>query len=361
MTTLTTVAVGENRITGDSQLRSNGFAPADRRSYGALFAMDHFLSRKRVDRLFPKWRQGVQARMLESIRRNGEGRPVPLPRVRDLDRKTFMKEFVAKSHPVVFEGAAKDWECCRKWTFEWIKEQYGDDDVYLVDHAGADRNSLAGESEHLTLADLIDGIDHGSMKYARFHPLLQRHPELRADINQAWLKAHLTNPLTSWAHFYTLFLGGKGTDTAIHCAPNENIFVQIHGRKKWRLYPMDHMAIFDPPANRSVYKFTYYKTDEPDDERFPMVRHMDWYETELHAGDVLYNPPYYWHHVSNPVSSIGVGCRWSNIRTTWIASPLLATLELFNTDPNVVKGVFMAMKDFNSVLAQSRNSPLIRD
>src|SRR6185503_10062792 len=156
MTTLTTVAVGENGITGDSQLRSNGFTAEDRRSYDALFIADHFLSRKRVDRLFPRWRQGVHAMMLESIRQNGEGRAVPLPRVRaDLDRKTFMKEFVAKSHPVVFEGAAKNWECCRKWTFEWIKEKYGDDDVYLVDHAAADRNSLGTEAEHLTLAHLI--------------------------------------------------------------------------------------------------------------------------------------------------------------------------------------------------------------
>ena len=144
-------------------------------------------------------------------------------------------------------------------------------------------------------------------------------------------------------------------------APAITFRPQGYGRKKWRLYPMEHMPIFDPPANRSVYKFTYYKTDEPDYQKFPMVRHMDWYETELQAGDVLYNPPYYWHHVSNPVSSIGVGCRWSNLRTTWIASPLLATLELFNTNPNVIKGTFMALRDFNSVLAQSRNSALIPD
>jgi hypothetical protein len=154
--------------------------------------------------------------------------------------------------------------------------------------------------------------------------------------------------------FYTLFLGGKGTDTAIHNAGNENIFVQVYGQKKWRLYPMEHMAIFDPPANRSLYKYTYYKPDDPDNVRYPMSRHKDYYETVLEAGDVLYNPPYYWHHVSNPVSSIGVGCRWSNIRTALRASPLLATLELFNTNPNLIKGMLMTVKDFNLVLAQSR-------
>src|SRR5262245_2623362 len=348
------VAAPEVAMSGESRLRSNGFLPRDRRSYTALFVTDHFLGRERVDRLFPKWRPGVQSRMLEQIRRNGPAHSMPLPRFRDLDRQTFMREFVAKSHPVVFEGAARNWECCRNWNFEWIKQKYGTDDVFLMDHADADRNPLGTDSEHLTLADLIDGIDHGSTKYARFHPLLQRHPELRKDIDQEWLSNHLTNPYTSWMRFYTLFLGGKGTDTAIHNAGNENIFVQVYGRKKWRLYPMDHTPIFDPPANRSIYKYTYYRPDEPDFERFPMSRHMDYYETELEAGDVLYNPPYYWHHVSNPVSSIGVGCRWSNIRTALRASPLLAIMEVFNTNPNLIKGMLMTVKDFNTVLAQSK-------
>jgi hypothetical protein len=353
MSTASIATVAEQQVIGDSQLRSNQFTRSDMRKYWTMFVMDHFLTRPRIDRWFANSRSDLKTRMLESIRQNGEGRAVPLPRFKNLDRKTFMKEFVRKSRPVVFEGAAKDWECCRKWSFEWIKEKYGDDDVLLIDHADVDRNPLQSAAEHLTLADLIDGIDHGSLKYARFHPLLQRHPELRLDINQKWLKGHLTNRYTSWMHFYTLFLGGKGTDTAIHNAGNENIFVQIVGQKKWRFYPVASTPIMDPPANRSLYKFTHFRPDV-EDERFRMARHMDYYETVLEAGDVLYNPPYYWHHVSNPVRSIGVGCRWNNMRTALRASPVLALLEMFNTNPNLVKGIFMALNDFNTILAEAR-------
>lgn len=346
--------IPQQNISGDSQLRSNNFRPSDQRSYWRLFVLDHFLGRARVDRVFKDRRREIQARMLESIRQNGSSRVVPLPRVKSLDRKTYMRNFVNKSHPVVFEGAAKDWECCRKWSFDWIKRQYGNDDVMLVDHGEQDRNPLAKPIEHLTLGDLIDGIDHGSLKYARFHPLLQRHPELRLDISQTWLKDHLTNPRTSWLHFYTLFLGGKGTDTAIHCAGNENLFVQIQGQKKWRLYPVEHSPIFDPPANRSLYKYTSFRAEDPDYERYPMAQYMDWYETVLEPGDVLYNPPYYWHHVSNPTSSIGVGCRWNNMRTGFRASRAFFSLELFNTQPNVFRGMLMAVNDFNTILAETR-------
>jgi hypothetical protein len=354
MTSSAATAPAKETISGDSQLRPNGFSDSDRRSYWTLFAMDHFFGRERVDRTFKNWRRDLKQRMLESIRQNGPSRVVPLPRVKNLDRKTFMREFVNKSHPVVFEGAAKDWECCRKWSFDWIRQQYGSDDVMLVDHAQQDRNPLGKPIEHLTLGDLIEGIDHGSLKYARFHPLLQRHPELRIDIDQTWLKEHLTNRYTSWLHFYTLFLGGKGTDTAIHNAGNENLFVQIQGQKKWRLYPVEHTPIFDPPANRSLYKYTSYRPDQPDDELYPMARYMDWYETVLEPGDVLYNPPYYWHHVSNPTSSIGVGFRWNNMRTALLAAPALIILEMFNTNPNLIRGMRMTVKDFNTVLAETR-------
>ncbi len=353
MTAATQAANLQDQVSGNSRLRSNGFRASDEASYWRLFVMDHFLGRGRVDRLFKSWRSGLQQRMSESIRQNGEGRVVPLPRIKNLDRKTYFKEFVKKSHPVVLEGAAKDWECCRKWSFDWIKQQYGNDNVMLIDPA-EERTDRLGAIEQLTLGHLIDGIDHDSLKYARFHPLLQKHPELRQDLDQRWLRDHLTTRYTQWMSFYILFLGGKGTETGIHCAGNENLFVQIQGQKKWRLYPVEHSPIFDPPANRSFYKYTGYRPDNPDYERYPMARHMDWYETILEPGDVLYNPPYYWHHVSNPTSSIGVGSRWTNARTGFQASPTFFSLELFNTNPNVFRGVLGALRDLNVAVAESK-------
>jgi hypothetical protein len=350
---MSTPTLTEIAVTRGSKLRTNGFRPSDRRSYNALFTMDHFLGRGRVDRFFKSWRSGLKQRMLESIRQNGAGRCLPLPRIRNLDRETYLREFVGKSHPVVFEGGALDWECCRKWNFEWIKEEYGKDEAMLTERAAQDHQlqHLETQIEYLTLADVIDGIDRGSMKYARFHPLLQRHPELRQDLDQKWLADHVTNPRTSWMHMDVLFLGGKGTETSTHNDFMENLFIQVHGQKKWRLYPFEHTPIFDPPANRSPYKFTSYDPAKPEDERYPMTRHMDYYETVLEAGDILYCPPYYWHHVSNPVKSIGVGWRWNNLRTAFRASALFSTLEAFNTNPNVVQGIMMSLKDFNTVLA----------
>lgn len=352
--TASSAVTAQNPSPGESVPRGNGFRRRDERSYGRLFVMDHFLGRARVDRYFPKWRPGIQERMLESIRHNGEGRAIPLPRIKNLDRDTFLRIYAAQSRPVVFEGAARDWECCRKWSFDWIKQTYGDDGVLLVDHGEVERNPLAQATERTTLRRLIDSTDEGAMKYARFHPLLHKHPELREDINRGWLSEHVTNPRTSWLRIYGLFLGAKGTVTTTHTDGSENFFVEIEGRKKWRFYPSWNTPIFDPDANRSVYKYTNYMPDGPGAECYPMARYMDYYETVLEPGDILYSPPYYWHNVINPDRSIGLSCRWFNVGSALRASPLLAIMEVFNTRPNMIKGLLMSVKDFNEVLVMTR-------
>jgi hypothetical protein len=81
---------------------------------------------------------------------------------------------------------------------------------------------------------------------------------------------------------------------------------------------------------------------------------MDYYETVLEPGDILYSPPYYWHDVINLERSIGLSCRWFSVKSALRASPLLATLEVFNTKPNMIKGLIMSVKDFNEVLVMTR-------
>jgi hypothetical protein len=333
----------------DFRLRSNGFDPADERSYWRLFAMDHFLGRDRVDRLFKQWRSDLRKSMLESIRQNGEARPVPVPRGQNIPPRTFFKEFRRRNQPVVFDRQALDWECCRKWTFDLFKARYGRDEVILFDRLPEDRTPFDKPMEHIRLADLIDGIDHGSLKYARFNPLLQKHPELRQDINQKWLKDYI-QPHRSFMRLYWVFFGGKGTNTPIHNAGSGNLFVQVTGRKKWRLYPVEHSPVLDPQANRSVYKFTGYRPDEPDYSRYPMARHMDWYETILEPGDVLYIPPYYWHEAANLTSSIAVASRWVDLSLGFRAASTLFCLEGFNTNPNIVQALRISLNDFNKVL-----------
>jgi ribosomal protein L16 Arg81 hydroxylase len=66
-----------------------------------------------------------------------------------------------------------------------------------------------------------------------------------------------------------------------------------------------------------------------------MSRYVDWYEVMLEPGDVLYNPPFYWHHVANITDNVSVGVRWYSFRDAMQAAPLKNILSFMATNPTL--------------------------
>ena len=58
----------------------------------------------------------------------------------------------------------------------------------------------------------------------------------------------------------------------------------------------------------------------------------------LEAGDILYNPPFYWHYVRNPTASIGVGVRFYDVPRILGASTTQGLLTLMASNPPVWVG-----------------------
>ena len=149
-------------------------------------------------------------------------------------------------------------------------------------------------------------------------------------------------------------MGGKGSTTASHAARAENLFVQIEGKKHWTLWPSDYNFLCDSDSNRAIYKTSSLDPANPDYERFPAYRYVDYYETVLEPGDILYIPGYTWHQVTNLSDSIGCGLRWFSPKTSYKLDPLKANMAIFSTNPSMFQwkefieagGVF----DFNRML-----------
>ena len=47
----------------------------------------------------------------------------------DLDRATFLREYVKKGVPVVVRGACADWPAMSKWDFRFFAEEFGNIEV----------------------------------------------------------------------------------------------------------------------------------------------------------------------------------------------------------------------------------------
>ncbi len=315
--------------------------------YGFYQWVDHFFGRKK---LFAKGRGKFYKDVLESMKKHGEGKIMPIERRKDLSLKEFKEHYVAKGIPVVMEGAALDWDCVKKWSLQYFKELHGKDEIVLVDQGKTDF-----PYELTTLAEVIDNIRGGGSKYYRFYPLLVRHPEHINDFDYKWLRERRTKPV--WFDAFQIFIGGEGSYTSLHNANQSNLFVQVYGEKKWVLYSHYYSSIVDPSPINNVYRSAPGKVEagpfnpfEPDfNAPYELYKYLDGYSVHLKPGDILWNPPFYWHAVKNVSDSIGVGYRWLSPFYSYKTSPLYFSLDVFATKPPIWKAYSLYKKDINEL------------
>lgn len=298
----------------------------DERAYDAVWLAQHLLGR----RAFTGLDQRLRRRLAEQLAAGGLGGERPIDRVRGLDRDRFHRDYVDRSTPVVLAGAATDWPAVATWTPRWIADRYGADPVVLIAASTTDLGTDAPKQggRRSTLGEVIARMEAGHADYARFVPLLHAHPELEADLDRAWLSRMAARIKGGQA--WQLFLGGAGTDTAVHAAMGGNLFVQVHGRKRWWIVSPRYNLVFDPPRIGSPYFHSRLDVTRAD---HPLWRHVDVWTCELSPGDVLYNPPFFWHQVHNPTVSIGVGYRWYAPAPILRSSRVMAALTLMASNP----------------------------
>ena len=318
--------------------------------YGFYQFMDHFLGRANVFKVFGKRRRKFYHNLLESMKKSGEGKIYPIERRKDLSLKELKNHYMRYGIPVVMEGAAKDWDCVKKWSLDYFKEMHGEDEALMA----TQENMNTYEST--TLADVIDNIKAGGKKYYRFYPLLDKHPEHIKDFDYNWLLKRKT--WFSLFDAFQVFIGGKGTISYIHNANPPNFFVQVYGQKDWILFSQYYTMVIDPDSVRNVYRNAPFRGKDglPFDAFSPnydapnaLYKYIDGYSVSLQPGDILWNPPFYWHTVKNASDSIGVGYRWTDPFFSFTIAPLYMFLDLFAIHPPIWKSWRLLKKDNNLV------------
>lgn len=334
----------------DPKLPANIFSFKQRATYNFFQVLDHFITRPVTVKLFGKWRYNAFLDIKKTLEKKGSSTIIPVERRTDLSDKEFLEYYVKNGIPVVMEGKAKDWDCCKLWSHEYIKEKYGDDEVPLVDAFYLDQGV-----RHLQLREIIDQVLKGNNSYLRFYNLLTRHPERLNDFDSAWLKS--LKHKDAYVEFTQVFIGGAKSQTGMHNSHADNLFVQVYGEKEWVLYPNYFMPLIDPPSTtggtyriapkRGKYgqPFDPYK---PDHEDYPLFQYIDGYRVVLKPGDVFYNPPYMWHTVRNNTASIGIGFRWVSPSNVLRSYPLYYLLDLCAYRPSYFVAYRWHRRDSNA-------------
>lgn len=334
---------------GHMQIRNN-IKYSQRFEYGIYQFLDHFLTRKIAFALTGSLRRNLYKRIAKTIKSGGKGKILEIDRRENLSIEELQNEYIKKGIPVVIEGGAKNWPCMKKWSLDYFKALHGEDEILLVDS-----KHIEQDYEKTTLGNLIDDIKAGGKKYYRFYPLLSEHPEHLADFDYKWLKKVRHKKVMFEA--FQVFIGGKDTESPLHNAMQCNLFVQVHGEKRWSIIRPEHTAIIDPDPIRNIYRGGPFRRNnyafnpfKPDYEKpYELFEYIDRYDFVLKPGDILWNPPFWWHSVINQSDSIGVGYRWISSSYAFGKTPLYTFLDFFATKPFIWKGLKLSKKDLNLV------------
>ena len=320
-------------------------------AYNTRFALEHFFGFPPFIKALRKWETQTQESIFQSVK-HIEKKTIPIKEFdSSVDPNVIRKDYVRKGIPVVIRKGAESWKAFKEWDFSFFKEVYGDHPVLLTNHK--DLGDHQEEQSSLSnLKEIIDGIDKDLLKYARFNPLLDTYPELQKDLNQDWLN---TARDTKIKKHHVLFVGNKGTKTNIHNAGNDNIFVQIRGKKRWLIWDQNAYYVINPKVNRAPAKASPINPNNDVIPENPAFNYLPVIDMVLEPGDILLIPAYLWHYVENLTPTIGVGNRWISPHNSIHNNLLFAALELFNTSPSIFTTLnWRNGFDFNEIMMKNK-------
>ncbi len=314
-----------------------------RYAFNTTFAMDWFLGRK-FGLARTGSRESWHTRMLERMRERPAGRELQVERRRGLTPGQFRREYFLTGKPVVLEGIANEWPAVKKWTFEYLLERCGQDDIDVLDghnwkvQATPGADAVGASERNMKMQELLAAARTGGNWYGSFMELLDKHADMRDDIDWSFVRDYgSTSMRLPWQRniLAKMYVGGPLTSTSFHCAPVMNLYLQVYGRKRWVLVAPKFTPFMYPALSKGLNWQSRVDFRNPNDQEAPLFRYVDRYETVLEPGDVLWNPPWVWHGVQNLTESIAVSMWWANVARSVSNTPGL-TPRAFLGRPNPV-------------------------
>ncbi len=218
----------------------------------------------------------------------------PIPRVRGIDKSSFINEYLKPRRPVVIEDFARDWPAMEKWDMDFIRKIAGDHIVPLYDNSKVDYSKKMNEPiAEMRMSEYIDLLESGPTDLRIFLYNIFKHvPELCADFSTPdWAPKMLKQ-------FPMMFFGGEGSNVFLHYDIDMSHVFHTHfvGKKKAILFP--------PKYKKELYRIPFgvhnnedIDIDDPDFDKWPALRKVEGFEADLKRGETLFMPSGWWHYM----------------------------------------------------------------
>jgi len=280
----------------------------------------------RVEVLFVKLSEEVRGLYL-SDRVDIIEKPTPLQ---------FYK-YVAANKPVIIKGLLQDWLALNKWSKEYLIAKMKDQLVTVAITPDGYADSIVNGPyfaqplyEQMTLQQFFDRLDAAKNEKREVHYIQLQNNSLNLEF------VDLTDDVPKHIPFVTealgrdpeavnIWIGEDHSVTSLHKDHYENLYGVISGEKHFILYPpTDHHFLHEAWFRTATYQrdrkgnlelvpisdqepIPWLPVDplHPDYDKYPRFKNAKPIKVTVKAGEMLYLPSLYYHHVTQSADGEG--------------------------------------------------------
>jgi len=224
----------------------------------------------------------------------------------------FFKSHFSANKPILVGDGLKGWPALERWSPQGIgslaPNRLVDLQVSLNGsfRANPDKSALDPENQFIlrnvafekAANEIISNASLSTRYYIGQQNIALKLPELLPDLRCWW-------PVGS--SVINLWFGSSGVITPLHFDKSANLFAQVYGTKTFTLFAPDQSNCLYPyPADCALPNHSYVDVEDPDWKRHPDFALAERYVITIEPGQMLFLPPFWWHHVESLSMSISV-------------------------------------------------------
>lgn len=222
-----------------------------------------------------------------------------VPRRSNLSSDEFLEQHYGANRPVVLTDCLKNWKAM-DWTPDYLKERFGYLNVAVQTNRQSDglyERNKNNHRENKLLSEYVDMVKSAGKTNDFYLTANDSAISNRSLLEALQPDMQPTLPyLDGTAKDSTGFFwfGPAGTVTPLHHDLTNNLMVQVVGSKRVKLIN----AIQQPRLANNLHCYSDIDLNNIDYERFPELRQVNIIDVTLNAGEVLFIPVGWWHHVT---------------------------------------------------------------
>ena len=226
-----------------------------------------------------------------------------ITRIINPSQEEFIKLY-KQGKPFIINGVANNWNAYINWSNEYLIKNCGNNKIPVETYDSNFYYKGKGivRQEQITFQDYIDIITGKRQDDDLFYYMAQvdfhkYFPQLIKDIIQP---KYFSRKLDQILLFFGSVNEKYHSKTLLHFDEVHNIFVQIRGKKRLILFPpKDYLSLYPKlEGDSTLLRWSKVDPENSKYESFPNFPWQEKIEIILEAGEILYIPPFWWHHVT---------------------------------------------------------------